>query len=112
MESQSRGKCNAILPEMIMSLILKYLSVSRTCFIEFLLFLSTILRLELRPHTGRTHQLRVHCSQGLGAPIVGDDIYGNGGTQGYSTLCLHAQKLCFYHPISGAPMIFEADAPF
>jgi 23S rRNA-/tRNA-specific pseudouridylate synthase len=67
-----------------------------------------VTRLELRPWTGRTHQLRVHCAAALGA-IVGDDIYGN---RELGPLCLHAMKLCIYHPISGAPMIFEVDAPF
>ena len=71
-----------------------------------------VTRLEMRPHTGRTHQLRVHASQVLGTPIVGDDIYGSGGKNGSYTLCLHAQQLCIHHPISGAAMIFEADAPF
>jgi tRNA pseudouridine32 synthase/23S rRNA pseudouridine746 synthase len=75
-----------------------------------------VSRLELRPWTGRTHQLRVHCAQALGAPIVGDDIYGDGSTSmeetTQSALCLHARQLCIYHPISGAPMIFEADPPF
>ncbi|OEU11627.1 pseudouridine synthase, partial [Fragilariopsis cylindrus CCMP1102] len=71
-----------------------------------------VTRLEMRPHTGRTHQLRVHASQVLGTPIVGDDIYGSGGKNGSYTLCLHAQRLCIHHPISGAAMIFEADAPF
>jgi 23S rRNA-/tRNA-specific pseudouridylate synthase len=77
---------------------------------EFLPDGKPVSRLELRPWTGRTHQLRVHCAQGLKAPIVSDDIYGE--TYNDSPLCLHAQKLCIYHPISGAPMIFEADAPF
>jgi tRNA pseudouridine32 synthase/23S rRNA pseudouridine746 synthase len=67
-----------------------------------------VTRLELRPWTGRTHQLRVHCAAALGA-IVGDDNYGN---REEGPLCLHAMKLCIYHPISGAPMIFEAGAPF
>lgn len=73
-----------------------------------------VSRLELRPWTGRTHQLRVHCAQALGAPIVGDDIYGDGETEtkGSPRLCLHAKTLCIYHPISGAPMIFDADPPF
>ena len=70
-----------------------------------------VARLELRPWTGRTHQLRVHCSQVLKAPIIGDTIYG-GNPDVTSSLCLHAEKLCIYHPISGAPMIFEAAPPF
>jgi tRNA pseudouridine32 synthase/23S rRNA pseudouridine746 synthase len=71
-----------------------------------------VSRVELRPWTGRTHQLRVHCAQALDAPIVGDEIYGPNKHDDTTPLCLHAQKLCIYHPISGAPMIFEADAPF
>jgi len=75
-----------------------------------------VARLDLRPWTGRTHQLRVHCAKGLGAPIVGDNIYGietlDTSSATPSHLCLHARQLCLYHPISGAPMIFEADPPF
>jgi tRNA pseudouridine32 synthase/23S rRNA pseudouridine746 synthase len=72
-----------------------------------------VTRLEMRPWTGRTHQLRVHTAQVLGTPIVGDDIYGDAqGVGSDEPLCLHAQKLCLYHPISGAPVIFEADPPF
>jgi tRNA pseudouridine32 synthase/23S rRNA pseudouridine746 synthase len=83
-----------------------------------------VTRIELRPWTGRTHQLRVHTSQVLGASIVGDDIYGwesgrrndEMGAQGDDSptdqLCLHARRLCIFHPISGAAMIFEADPPF
>lgn len=75
-----------------------------------------VTRVELRPWTGRTHQLRVHCCRALGTPIVGDDIYGGQLLSDAKTidipLCLHARKLCINHPISGAPMIFEADPPF
>jgi tRNA pseudouridine32 synthase / 23S rRNA pseudouridine746 synthase len=46
---------------------------------------------ELRPLTGRTHQLRVHVAIGLQAPILGDRLYGNGEND--DRLCLHAQKL-------------------
>jgi tRNA pseudouridine32 synthase / 23S rRNA pseudouridine746 synthase len=74
----------------------------------------TVTRLEMKPLTGRTHQLRVHTAQVLGTPIVGDDIYGrtlhDHTVEG--PLCLHAQKLCIQHPISGAHMIFQVDAPF
>ena len=72
-----------------------------------------VTRLEMRPWTGRTHQLRVHAAQVLGTPIVGDDIYGGDDVfDSGEQLCLHAQKLCLRHPISGAPMIFEADPAF
>ncbi|CAJ1933394.1 unnamed protein product [Cylindrotheca closterium] len=72
-----------------------------------------VTRLNLRPWTGRTHQLRVHCAQALGTPIVGDEIYGMEEDSGEcSKLCLHAKKLCIYHPISNAPMVFETDTPF
>jgi tRNA pseudouridine32 synthase/23S rRNA pseudouridine746 synthase/23S rRNA pseudouridine1911/1915/1917 synthase len=32
--------------------------------------------LELKPQSGRTHQIRVHCATGLGCPIIGDPVYG------------------------------------
>lgn len=51
----------------------------------------------LYPHTGRTHQLRVHCSHpdGLNIPIVGDRLYGNPA----KFLCLCAERLEFWHPM-------------
>lgn len=49
--------------------------------------------LELRPHTGRTHQLRVHCAA-LGHPIIGDYIYGPHGEQAkLEKLHLHAERI-------------------
>jgi tRNA pseudouridine32 synthase/23S rRNA pseudouridine746 synthase len=51
------------------------------------------------PRTGRTHQLRVHAAhqEGLGAPIVGDRLYG----KGQGRLLLHAESLRFQHPKTG-----------
>lgn len=43
----------------------------------------------LMPATGRTHQLRVHMASGVGTPIVGDPVYGQGG----SPMLLHAASL-------------------
>ena len=67
--------------------------------------------LALRPRTGRTHQLRVHCEL-LGTPILGDGKYG--GRQAFidglplvRKLHLHARSLEFKHP-SGDKMFFEA----
>jgi tRNA pseudouridine32 synthase/23S rRNA pseudouridine746 synthase len=64
----------------------------------------------LTPHTGRTHQLRVHCAhaKGLNMPIVGDDLYGTLA----SRLHLHAQTLKIKHPKSKEIMIFKVDAEF
>jgi tRNA pseudouridine32 synthase/23S rRNA pseudouridine746 synthase len=64
----------------------------------------------LTPHTGRTHQLRVHCAhaQGLNMPIVGDDLYGSRG----SRLHLHAQTLKITHPVSKEIMTFKVEAEF
>jgi tRNA pseudouridine32 synthase / 23S rRNA pseudouridine746 synthase len=81
-----------------------------------------VTRVLLTPHTGRTHQLRVHVASVLGHPIVGDDIYGGGadGEGGVGNLaattnvglCLCAQRLCLYHPVTGAPMEFSCVPPF
>ncbi len=48
--------------------------------------------LELKPHTGRTHQLRVHTAA-LGCPIVGDDVYGADEKEDSEALMLHARAL-------------------
>ncbi|UCF30424.1 MAG: RluA family pseudouridine synthase [bacterium] len=78
---------------------------------------------ELRPGTGRTHQLRVHLSS-TGHPVLGDVAYG-GGVRSLSTgdrdllvilrslkrPALHAKKLGFDHPVTGQHMSFEARPP-
>ncbi|MEQ9449888.1 MAG: RNA pseudouridine synthase, partial [Rhodospirillaceae bacterium] len=48
--------------------------------------------LELRPHTGRTHQLRVHCAA-LGCPVHGDAVYGTGSAPASVPLMLHARSI-------------------
>lgn len=82
-----------------------------------------LLRLEL--HTGRTHQIRVHLAH-LGHPIVGDPVYGGGGSRRISgpkrkaaelldrvtpRQALHAAALAFRHPVSGAPLEFHSEWP-
>ena len=58
--------------------------------------------LALYPHTGRTHQLRMHCAhlQGLGCPIVGDELYGHKADRLY----LQAESIAFIHPTTGKRM--------
>ena len=68
----------------------------------------------LYPHTGRTHQLRVHCAHilGLGSPIVGDLLYGGHTTKndayGTGRLCLHALSITFCHPQNGNELTFSS----
>ena len=67
-------------------------------------------RVAFSPLTGRTHQLRVHAANplGLGAPIVGDRLYGHPDAR----LMLHAEALTFTHPQTGERVSFERPAPF
>jgi len=67
-------------------------------------------RVRLRPFTGRTHQLRVHCAHadGLGCPIVGDVLYGTPR----SRLYLQAYAISFCHPATGERMRFEIPFEF
>ncbi len=68
--------------------------------------------IRLFPHTGRTHQLRLHTSHpmGLGIPIVGDALYGT-GKEGDQML-LHAESISFFHPITAEKQHFSIEPPF
>jgi 23S rRNA pseudouridine1911/1915/1917 synthase len=81
--------------------------------------------LELDIRTGRTHQIRVHCKT-MGHPVVGDRVYGNRGDKkrlasvsselGRAVMALdrqmlHAWRLSFVHPVTGARMTVEAPLP-
>ena len=65
-----------------------------------------------KPHTGRTHQLRVHSAHvsGLGCPISGDELYGNPDSA--PRLCLHAARLVFRHPVSDKEIEIVSPSPF
>lgn len=69
-------------------------------------------RLDLKPITGRSHQLRVHL-KALGHPILGDALYASADTAAMaSRLLLHASELKFAHPATGNAMIFENPPSF
>ena len=54
--------------------------------------------IRFRPETGRTHQLRVHALKGLGAPLLGDPVYGAGPAPGAKRTMLHAESLTVTRP--------------
>ncbi len=64
--------------------------------------------LELRPFTGRTHQLRVHLAY-IGHSILGDTKYGKKGN--FFRLALHAQEIGFIHPSTGKLVHFTSKIP-
>lgn len=67
-------------------------------------------RIALYPHTGRTHQLRVHAAHpsGLHCPIIGDELYGKKDKRLY----LHAESIEFTHPVNGQSMCITEKADF
>ncbi len=71
----------------------------------------TETRVRLTPHTGRSHQLRVHMLA-LGHPIVGDQIYAPDTSRNYPRLMLHAERLSLHHPATGERVSFTAPVPF
>lgn len=69
-----------------------------------------VTRVLFYPHTGRTHQIRVHAASGLGLPIVGDRLYGE--RKAGERLCLHARSLSFIHPDTERRICFETEPDF
>jgi tRNA pseudouridine32 synthase/23S rRNA pseudouridine746 synthase len=64
------------------------------------------------PHTGRTHQLRIH-SQSIGHPILGCDLYSSADSEEMADrLLLHASDLYFEHPTSGEKLHRHCPCPF
>jgi len=68
--------------------------------------------IELRPVTGRSHQLRVHMLA-IGHPILGDRLYAHQKALAASPrLQLHARNLSLTHPVTGELLCFVAPCPF
>ena len=66
--------------------------------------------IEVDPITGRPHQIRVQLST-LGSPIVGDNKYGYPRGSLRKSICLHARRLQFIHPIKKEPILITAPVP-
>ena len=82
---------------------------ARTHFaIEGALPTTTLLRVRLE--TGRTHQIRVHL-QAIGHPVAGDPEYGGAGALGLERQFLHAARLAFAHPRTGAGVEVTSELP-
>jgi 23S rRNA pseudouridine955/2504/2580 synthase len=88
---------------------------AETLFRRLKLFSDSTL-VEASPKTGRTHQIRVHAAS-LGHPIIGDERYGQDEInrkfkeRGYKRMFLHAEKLQFQHPVTGAQLTILAPLP-
>ncbi len=82
---------------------------ARTHFeIERLLPAVALLRVSLE--TGRTHQIRVHLAA-IGHPVCGDPQYGTRGQFGLERQFLHAARLAFVHPVTGAEIDVRSELP-
>jgi tRNA pseudouridine32 synthase/23S rRNA pseudouridine746 synthase len=68
-------------------------------------------RVELEPVTGRSHQLRVHLAS-IGHAILGDTLYAGPKAPAAARLLLHASRLEFLHPDTGAALRFVSEPPF
>ncbi len=66
--------------------------------------------LEIKPHTGRHHQIRVQLSK-IGCPIKGDVKYGFDRGNKDASIHLHARKVEFIHPVKNEPIVIVANPP-
>jgi 23S rRNA pseudouridine1911/1915/1917 synthase len=81
--------------------------------IQILAFNDKLSFVLAKPKTGRTHQIRVHLKH-AGAPVLGDTVYGSSKanqTFDVARQLLHAYKIAFTHPITGAALTITAPIP-
>ncbi len=77
---------------------------------QILKVIGSIHLLEVRPTTGRPHQIRVQLSK-IGCPIWGDVKYGFRKANQDGSIHLHCKKLAFSHPVKKEPIVIEANPP-
>ncbi|MGX7058507.1 RluA family pseudouridine synthase [Vagococcus humatus] len=65
---------------------------------------------DIRLHTGRTHQIRVHF-EGIGCPLLGDELYHGNMDLGIKRQALHCEKLSFTHPFTKEMLTLTAPLP-
>ncbi|MBO4422831.1 MAG: RluA family pseudouridine synthase [Clostridia bacterium] len=88
----------------------------RACVTDYATEKKAVLRgekislIRLLPHTGRTHQIRLHMAY-IGVPVVGDDLYGDGYDAGLGRLALHAASLRIKRCSDGNNILLEAPIP-
>lgn len=66
--------------------------------------------LEVRPETGRSHQIRIQLAS-MGTPIVGDLKYGFSNPNQDKSICLHCKEMSFIHPVKKEPISIRARVP-
>jgi 23S rRNA pseudouridine1911/1915/1917 synthase len=66
--------------------------------------------IEVRPHTGRPHQIRAQLAK-IGCPIRGDVKYGYPQTNRDASINLHCRAMSFIHPVKNEPVTIQADTP-
>lgn len=113
---QTQGRIDAPIARRPLPSLLRYISpAGKPSVTEYRLINQegAVSTLELRPITGRTHQLRLHCAH-MGVPILGDPQYFSPAsavfseTLGFTTQLLCAKSLEFTHPITGEVMVLHS----
>ncbi len=113
-QPEDQGSCEAPIARRELPSLLRYVSPEgKPCRTEFAVLerYDGCALVELRPITGRTHQLRLHCAH-MGHPILGDPQYGSDSSQAFSQGIPHqllwAYSLEFIHPVTGKALFLTS----